>query len=89
MTNTHRYRCISPRPTRTALAGALMGLMALPAAATNGMNMEAYGAKAGGMGGASFAYDSGNSALMNNPATLGLGPEGTDFGLGLTLLKPE
>jgi len=87
MPNTHP--CISPRPTRTALAGALIGLMALPAAATNGMNMEAYGAKAGGMGGASFAYDSGNSALMNNPATLGLGPEGTDFGLGLTLLQPD
>lgn len=61
-----------------------------PAHATNGMNMEAYGAKAGGMGGASFAYDSGNSAVMNNPATLGLKPDGrSDLGLGLTLLSPD
>ena len=62
----------APRPTLTALAAALLGTLALPAAATNGMNLEAYGAKAGGMGGASFAYENGNSALMNNPATLGL-----------------
>lgn len=58
--------------------------------ATNGMNLEAYGAKAGGMGGASFAYDSGNSAVMNNPATLGLKPDGrTDFGIGITVLMPD
>lgn len=58
--------------------------------ATNGMNMEAYGAKAGGMGGAAFAYDSGNSATMNNPATLALKPEGhSDFGLGLTAMHPD
>ncbi len=77
------------RPTRlaTALAAAFACSHAF---ATNGMNMEAYGAKAGGMGGASFAYDSGNSALMNNPATLGLKPDGqTDLGLGLTLLNPD
>lgn len=77
------------RPTRTALAAALMGLISLPAAATNGMNLEAYGAKAGGMGGASFAYENGNSAIMNNPATLGLRQEGQNIGLGLTLLMPD
>jgi long-chain fatty acid transport protein len=77
------------RPTRTALAAALMGLVSLPAAATNGMNLEAYGAKAGGMGGASFAYENGNSAMMNNPATLGLRAEGNNLGLGLTLLMPD
>jgi long-chain fatty acid transport protein len=57
--------------------------------ATNGMNLEAYGAKAGGMGGAAFAYDSGNSAVMNNPATLSLRPGTSDLGLGLTLLSPN
>lgn len=77
------------RPTRTALAAALCALVALPAAATNGMNLEAYGAKAGGMGGASFAHENGNSALMNNPATLGLRQEGSSLGLGLTLLQPD
>lgn len=75
--------------TRLTLA-ALVAAVAAPAYATNGMNLEGYGAKAGGMGGASFAYDSGNSAVMNNPATLGLKPDGrTDFGLGVTLLLPD
>lgn len=78
-----------PRPMRTAIAAALAGLVSLPAAATNGMNLEAYGAKAGGMGGASFAYENGNSAMMNNPATLGLRQEGQNIGLGLTLLMPD
>lgn len=76
-------------PKLTAVATALLGMVALPAAATNGMNLEAYGAKAGGMGGASFAYENGNSALMNNPATLGLRQEGSSLGLGLTLLQPD
>lgn len=79
----------APRPTLTALAAALLGTLALPAAATNGMNLEAYGAKAGGMGGASLAYENGNSALMNNPATLGLRQEGQNLGLGLTVLMPD
>jgi long-chain fatty acid transport protein len=75
--------------TRLALA-AFAALTTPHAFATNGMNLEAYGAKAGGMGGASFAYDSGNSAVMNNPATLGLKPDGrTDFGIGLTVLMPD
>jgi long-chain fatty acid transport protein len=38
--------------------------------------IEAWGAKAAGMGGAGFGYDSGNFAIMNNPATLGLKSEG-------------
>ncbi|MEW5786327.1 MAG: outer membrane protein transport protein [Pseudomonadota bacterium] len=63
---------------------------AMNAQATNGMNMEAWGAKSGGMGGAAFAYDNGNSAVMNNPATLGLRPAGQgDLGFGLTLLMPD
>lgn len=86
MPSDHRS---AQRPTLTAVATALLGVVALPAAATNGMNLEAYGAKAGGMGGASFAHENGNSALMNNPATLGLRKEGNSLGLGLTLLQPD
>lgn len=74
---------------RSVLATAVATLVAAPAYATNGMNMEAFGAKAGGMGGASMAYDSGNSAMMNNPATLALRKEGNNFGLGLTGLMPD
>lgn len=85
----HAQKKSVPTPARTALVSALVGLFALPAAATNGMNLEAYGAKAGGMGGASFAYESGNSAIMNNPATLGLRQDGANLGLGLTLLMPD
>ncbi len=76
---------------RIAHAGALAALAFSPyCLATHGMNMDAYGAKAGGMGGAAMAYDSGNSAVMNNPATLGLKPaDRTDFGVGLTVLMPD
>lgn len=70
--------------------GIALAVPAMSGHATNGMNMEAWGAKAGGMGGASFAYDSGNSAVMNNPASLALRPAGKDdLGLGLTLLMPD
>lgn len=63
---------------------------AMNAHATNGMNMEAWGAKSGGMGGAAYAFDTGNSAVMNNPATLGLkAPGEADLGIGLTLLMPD
>ena len=53
--------------------------------ATNGMNLEGYGPVATGMGGASMAYDNGSAAVMNNPATIGLMPDGqrADFALGL------
>lgn len=77
---------------KLALRGfvAALSCLSLSAHATNGMNMDAWGAKAGGMGGAAFAYDSGNSAVMNNPATLGLRQhEKAEVGLGLTLLMPS
>ncbi|MDD3610243.1 MAG: outer membrane protein transport protein, partial [Halothiobacillaceae bacterium] len=58
--------------------------------ASHGMNMDAYGARAGGMGGASYAYDSGNSAMMNNPASLCMCKHpGNDFELGLSTLSPH
>ncbi|MDP2833132.1 MAG: outer membrane protein transport protein [Pseudomonadota bacterium] len=79
-----------PSRIRFLLPAALCLLAADSSHATNGMNLEAYGAKAGGMGGAAFAYDSGNSGVMNNPATLALRPDKqNDFGLGLTLLAPN
>lgn len=83
------YPCFTSH-LRSALPAALCLLIAEPSLATNGMNLEAYGAKAGGMGGAAFAYDSGNSAVMNNPATLALRPDNqSDLGLGITLLAPN
>lgn len=57
--------------------------------ATNGMNMEGYGPIASGMGGASMAYDNGNAAMMNNPATLGLSPAGNRLDLALGFLGPD
>lgn len=62
------------------------GVMASPLAyATNGMNLEGYGPVSQAMGGTSMAYDNGTAAVMNNPATLGLMPEGSraDFALGV------
>jgi long-chain fatty acid transport protein len=57
--------------------------------ATNGMNLEGYGPIATGMGGASMAYDNGAAAMMNNPATLGLMPEGDRLDVALGLLGPH
>src|SRR5512135_3706060 len=57
--------------------------------ATNGMNLEGYGPVATGMGGASMAYDNGTAAMMNNPATLGLMPEGNRLDVAVGLLAPH
>jgi long-chain fatty acid transport protein len=57
--------------------------------ATNGMNLEGYGPIATGMGGASMAYDNGAAAVMNNPATLGLMPEGDRLDVALGFLGPH
>jgi len=58
--------------------------------ATNGMNLEGYGPIALGMGGASMAYDNGTAGMMNNPATLGLMPEGEDrFNIAIGFLGPN
>ena len=57
--------------------------------ATNGMNMEGYGPVATGMGGASMAYDNGTAAMMNNPATLGLMPQGDLLDVALGYLGPN
>jgi len=58
--------------------------------ATNGMNLEGYGAKSHALGGASMAFDTGNSAVMNNPATLGMMKDGQeDIGFGIRGLHPD
>jgi hypothetical protein len=66
-------------------------IVAFPTAvlATNGMNMEGYGPIATGMGGASMAYDNGSAAMMNNPATLSLMPEGNRLDVAVGYLGPD
>jgi long-chain fatty acid transport protein len=68
----------------------MLALLTLPvtAFATNGMNLEGYGPVATAMGGASFAFQNGAGAMMNNPATLGLMPEGRGIGVALGFLGP-
>ena len=57
--------------------------------ATNGMNLEGYGPIATAMGGASMAYDNGNAAVMNNPATLGLAADGSRLDIAVGMLGPD
>jgi len=77
--------------TKQVLFSGVLAACAFPqlAFATNGMNMEGYGATALGMGGASMAYDNGTAAMMNNPATLALMDEGTNLDLALGFLAPQ
>lgn len=76
--------------TLTAVSLGIASLLVSDAAyATNGMNLEGYGPIATGMGGASMAYDNGTAAVMNNPATLGLMPEGDRLDVALGYLGPH
>jgi len=75
---------------RTVLLSLLLVTGARAANATHGMNLEGYGAKSHAMGGTGLAYDTGNSAVMNNPATLSLMKEGASrLGLGVRGLHPH
>jgi long-chain fatty acid transport protein len=76
------------RKTQLLLALSAIGF-AGSAFATNGMNLEGYGPIATGMGGASMAYDNGTAAVMNNPATLGLGAQGNRLDLAIGMLGPD
>ncbi len=71
------------------LMGSASVLMPAAVFATNGMNLEGYGPIATGMGGASMAYDNGSAAVMNNPATLGMMPEGNRLDVALGYLGPH
>ncbi len=74
----------------SVLVFVVMSVVLMPSAyATNGMNLEGYGPIATGMGGASMAYDNGAAAVMNNPATLGLMPEGNRLDVALGYLGPH
>ncbi|AGX88574.1 OmpP1/FadL family transporter [Candidatus Symbiobacter mobilis] len=64
------------QPTATLLSTSTL-LLATTAYATNGMLMEGYGPISTAMGGASQAIEHGNAAMAQNPATLGLMPDGT------------
>ena len=64
-------------------------LTASSALATNGMNMEGYGAISAAMGGTAQAYNNGLGGMMNNPATMGMGSKaGNKLQLGLGELNP-
>ncbi len=70
----------------------LLALLSASSAAfaTNGMNLEGYGAKSHSLGGTSTAFDTGNSGVTNNPATLGLREEGSsEIGIGIRGLHPD
>ncbi len=71
------------------LLGSAAVLVPATVFATNGMNLEGYGPIATGMGGASMAYDNGTAAVMNNPATIGLMPEGNRLDVALGYLGPH
>ena len=62
---------------------------ALPALATNGMNMEGYGPVSTALGGASQAIDHGTAAMAQNPATLGLMAPGARLDAALGVLGPK
>ncbi len=65
-------------------------LAAGSAHATNGMLMEGYGPISTGMGGASQAIDHGNAGMAQNPATLGMMPDGTSrLDVAFGILGPD
>ena len=77
------------RSARSVIAAALLCVVAHSLHATNGMNMEGYGPIATALGGASFAYDNGTAAVINNPATLGLMTENARLDVALGILGPH
>lgn len=77
----------SKRLLALAVSAALSAPMA--AYATNGMNLDGYGPIAAGMGGASMAYDNGTAGMMNNPATIGMGGEGSRLDVAIGNLRPD
>ena len=79
--------------TRIVIAGlAAVGALgwAATARATNGMDLEGYGPIAHGQGGASLASDNGTAAVINNPATLSLMPDGASrIDVAFGMLGPD
>lgn len=76
--------------TRKALyLASILAVASRTAFATVGMNFEGYGPEAHGAGGASYAWDNGTAAVVNNPATLGLAPEGDRIDVAFGFLGPN
>ena len=71
------------------LALAIVALSSSDTFATNGMNLMGYGPISTGMGGTSFAFDNGTAAMMNNPATLGVIPNGVLLDVAFGALGPD
>lgn len=69
-----------------AVASALASTSAF---ATNGMMLEGYGSRSTALGGAGYAFDTGNSGAFNNPATLVMRKEGSNVGVGIRMLGPD
>lgn len=57
--------------------------------ATQVFDLEGYGAISRAMGGTSSSYYTGNAALISNPATLSLAPEGSQFEFGLDIVTTD
>uniref|UniRef100_Q3AQI3 Toluene transport protein, putative n=1 Tax=Chlorobium chlorochromatii (strain CaD3) TaxID=340177 RepID=Q3AQI3_CHLCH len=80
------------KKTTSRFAMACCALLCAPysAFATNGMNLEGYGAISHALGGTGSAYNTGNSGVSNNPATLALRKsKSTQLGFGLRGLHPD
>ncbi len=88
---THNQETLMKLQKKHALLLSFTLLAFCPSAgATNGMNLEGYGPKAHALGGAGMAYDTGNSAVMSNPATLTLMKDGdARLGFGVRGLHPH
>ena len=74
---------------RATVAASALLLASLSVHATNGMLMEGYGPQSLAMGGAATAFDNGTAAMMNNPATLQLGANGSRLDVALGVLGPN
>jgi long-chain fatty acid transport protein len=72
----------------TPIAAACL-MLAGPAWATNGMNMEGYGPISTGLGGASQAIEHGTAAMAQNPATLALMGPGMRIDAAIGVLGPK
>lgn len=67
----------------------LLGGYVCGAQATQVFDLEGFGATSRAMGGTSAAFYTGNAALISNPATLSLAPEGDKLELGLDVVTTD
>lgn len=79
----------SPQLSLALFAIIALGFSPARLIGTNGMDMEGYGPVATALGGASFAYDNGTAAVINNPATLAWLKTDARLDLALGVLGPN